>query len=449
MFAIDITPLARPDAQYADERTMVQVRGKGGDRWLPGWPYRLLVGIGWGSSSWVDPIEARRLKPGEEHTDVTIGQITGLLKDLAATGTWQPGDPPPLVLLDAGNYATDLTWALAGHDVQLLVRLRTTRVFYRDPPPRRPGQMGAPARHGAEFSCSDPARRHAPDFEHTAECGPYGTVTVRAGTGLHQKLGSTGRWASWPKDTQLPVVRGTVLQVVVGHLPDGRKPPRDLWLWHAGPVPADPGLLWKAYLRRSGQEHFHRFAKSYLGLASAHLSSAAATDRWVALAMAAYAQLRLARHLVDDLRRPWHPRPGASRRATPDPPPGSRSPAPGRSARQHPRRPRQRHRRCPDLREWLSAGQHGRTSPGTPVRRLASDTTTSYRSPARITRNAAPGNAIHLRPAHRGPGSPAIAGHARSRAAPAPASRTVTTGRRAPPPAPLTQSPRKCSSPWH
>ena len=45
----------------------------------------------------------------------------------------------------------------------------------------------------------------------------------------------------------------TVLQVVVGQLPDGRTPPKDLWLWHAGPVPADPDLLWKAYLRRSGQ----------------------------------------------------------------------------------------------------------------------------------------------------------------------------------------------------
>ena len=31
MFAIGITPHARPDAQYAGERTMVQVRGKGGD----------------------------------------------------------------------------------------------------------------------------------------------------------------------------------------------------------------------------------------------------------------------------------------------------------------------------------------------------------------------------------------------------------------------------------
>jgi DDE superfamily endonuclease len=317
MFAIDTTPLARPDAEYAGERTMVQVRGKGGDRWLPGWPISVLVGIGWGSSCWVDPVEARRLRPGEEHTDVTISQITGLLKDLAATGKQQAGDPPPLVLLDAGNYATDLTCALARYDVQLLVRLRSTRVFYRDPAPRQPGQMGAPPRHGAEFSCSDPARRHAPDFEHTAQSGLYGTVTVRAWTGLHQKLGSTGRWASWPRDKPLPIVRGTVLHVVVGHLPDGRKPPKDLWLWHAGPVPADPGLLWKACLRRFDQEHFHRFAKVYLGLASARLNSAAATDRWVALAMAAYAQLRLARHLVDDLRRPWHPRPDPGKPLSP------------------------------------------------------------------------------------------------------------------------------------
>jgi hypothetical protein len=64
-------------------------------------------------------------------------------------------------------------------------------------------------------------------------------------------------------------VRGTVLQVVVGHLLDGRRPPRNQWLWHAGPVPAAPYLVWKACLRRSGQEHFHRFAKSDLGLASA------------------------------------------------------------------------------------------------------------------------------------------------------------------------------------
>src|SRR5258706_15784561 len=69
MFAIDTTPLARPDAAFADSRTMVQVRGKGGDVFLPGWSYSVLVGIGWGTPPGVDPGEARRLTPPHHHTE--------------------------------------------------------------------------------------------------------------------------------------------------------------------------------------------------------------------------------------------------------------------------------------------------------------------------------------------------------------------------------------------
>lgn len=62
------------------------------------------------------------------------------------------------------------------------------------------------------------------------------------------------RWkSSWPKqrreapftagpgrrdgarNKQSPIVRGTVLQVLVNHLPEGRKPSEDLWPRHAGP----------------------------------------------------------------------------------------------------------------------------------------------------------------------------------------------------------------------
>ena len=108
-----------------------------------------------------------------------------------------------------------------------------------------PGDRARWARPGTPRARGTPAPTPPdgtpPGFERTVESELYGTVTVRAWTGLHQKLGSTGRWASSRRDKQLPIVRGTVLQVVVDHLPDGRKPPKDLWLWHAGPVPADPG----------------------------------------------------------------------------------------------------------------------------------------------------------------------------------------------------------------
>ena len=311
MFAIDTTPLARPDAAFAEDRTMVQVRGKGGDVFLPGWSYSVMVAIGWGTSSWVDPLEARRLLPDDEHTALTSAQIRNLLADLATTGKAPDGAPPPLILLDAGNDPSALAHELAGEHVQLLTRLNRKRVFYTDPDPRQPGQRGAPRRHGRKLCLSDPATGPAPDVELTAASPRYGNVRVQAWRGMHQELGRSGHWANWPPGTKLPIVAGTIIRISVQHLPGGRKPLKDVWLFHTAPPGTQPDidLLWKAYLRRFDQEHFHRFAKVYLGLRAAHLASAAATDRWVQLALAAYAQLRMAAPLTDDLRRPWHPKP--------------------------------------------------------------------------------------------------------------------------------------------
>ena len=311
MFAIDTTPLARPDATYAEQRTMVQVRGKGGDVFLPGWNYSILVGIGWGASSWVDPVAARRLLPTDDHTEVTLAQIRDLLCDLAATGKQAHDALPPLVVLDAGNDASALSHELAGEPVQVLARLNSKRVFYADPAARPPGKRGAPARHGRKLSLSHPEGGPAPDHELTAHSTRYGKVQVQAWRTMHQELGRGGHWADWPKDTELPIVSGTVIRISVEYLPGGRKPLKDIWLFHSAPpgVQPDLDLLWKAYLRRFDQEHFHRFAKVYLGLRAAHLASAAATDRWVQLALAAYAQLRIASTLANDLRRPWHPKP--------------------------------------------------------------------------------------------------------------------------------------------
>ena len=207
MFAIDTTPLARPDALFAEERVMVQVRGKGGDVFLPGWPFSILVGIGWGASSWVDPVAARRIRPGQDHTEVTLAQVRDLLADLAATGGGRPGGPPPLVILDAGNDASALAHELAGEQVQLLVRLRSNRTFYTDAPPRPTGRRGAPRRHGHKLAFDRPGDGPAPDTELTATSPRYGTVTVRAWHGMHQELGRDGHWAGGPTGQALPIVR--------------------------------------------------------------------------------------------------------------------------------------------------------------------------------------------------------------------------------------------------
>jgi hypothetical protein len=90
MFGVDTTPPARPDAEHTGGRTMVQTRRKGGDAFLPGFDYSLVVGVGWGACSWVSPVEARRVAPGDDHTALTVAQVRDVLADLAATSKAAP-----------------------------------------------------------------------------------------------------------------------------------------------------------------------------------------------------------------------------------------------------------------------------------------------------------------------------------------------------------------------
>lgn len=62
----------------------------------------------------------------------------------------------------------------------------------------------------------------------------------------------------WFKDNwhgELPILRGTLLRIVVDHLPDGRAPHKTMWLWHAGPAPLSADELWRAYLARFDEAH--------------------------------------------------------------------------------------------------------------------------------------------------------------------------------------------------
>jgi hypothetical protein len=64
-------------------------------------------------------------------------------------------------------------------------------------------------------------------------------------------------------------------------------------------------LLWQAFLRRFDIEHTFRMLKQTLGWVTPKLRDPDAADRWTWLLLAAYTQLRLARGVVADLRRPW------------------------------------------------------------------------------------------------------------------------------------------------
>ena len=145
----------------------------------------------------------------------------------------------------------------------------------------------------------------------------YGTVRVSAWHQVHPLIHGDRGWFADNWDGELPVLRGTVLRVTVEHLPDGRKPHKTMWLWHAGPAPLSLDELWRAYLARFDEEHAFKFAKGTLGLTAARVRTPEQADRWVRLVMAALAQLLLARPHAADLRRPWETRPAAGRPLTP------------------------------------------------------------------------------------------------------------------------------------
>ena len=114
-----------------------------------------------------------------------------------------------------------------------------------------------------------------------------------------------------------------------------------------GAAPDEVDRLWQAFLRRFDLEHTFRLFKQVLGWTAPKIRDPAAADRWTWLIIACHAQLRLARPLADDLRRPGNapPRPGGSPR------PGSAAGS-GTSARQTP---------CP-----AGAPKPGKPGPGRP-----------------------------------------------------------------------------------
>ncbi|MDQ0935513.1 hypothetical protein QFZ49_005485 [Streptomyces turgidiscabies] len=110
-----------------------------------------------------------------------------------------------------------------------------------------------------------------------------------------------------------------MIRLDINHLPSGATP-KPVWLWWSGTdaTAADADRLWQAYLRRFDIEHTFRLFKQTLGWTSPKIRTPEAADRWTWLILAAYTQLRLARPLAADRRRPWeHRRRNSERRSRP------------------------------------------------------------------------------------------------------------------------------------
>ena len=261
-------------------------------------------------------LDAIRLGPCDDETEVTARQLREVIERLRAAGQWRQGDLPVLVVLDAGYDVMRLAFLLADLPLELLGRLRSDRVLYFPPPPQPPGKVGRKPKRGAEFKFAEAATWPAPAITTTTQTTRYGQAVAQSWDRLHPLLSRRSGWADYPEG-DLPVIAGTVIRLQVDHL-SGDREAKPVWLWWSRieATAADVDRLWQAFLRRFDLEHTFRFWKQTLGWTAPKLREPTAADRWTWLVIAAHTQLRLARPLAEDLRKPWE-RPARSGRLTP------------------------------------------------------------------------------------------------------------------------------------
>ena len=134
--AVDVSNWLRPDAATSPERLFCHVygRGKSQAQMIPGWPYSVVAALEPGRTSWTLPLDAVRLGPDDDETEVTAVQVRDVVTRLIEAGHWRPGDPAILVVFDAGYDVTRLAWLLADLPVELLGRLRSDRVMLSPKP---------------------------------------------------------------------------------------------------------------------------------------------------------------------------------------------------------------------------------------------------------------------------------------------------------------------------
>ena len=317
VLAVDVSPWLRSDAPTSAQRLFCHVygRGKGQAQMIPGWPYSFVAALEPGRTSWTALLDAARLGPADDATTVTADQLRAVVSRLTTAGHWREGDPDILVVFDAGYDVARLAFLLADLPVELVGRIRSDRVLCLPVTQRRADALGRPARHGPRFALARPDQGPPPQVRTTTDTTRYGTATAHAWDRLHPRLTRRDAWAHHTGD--LPIIEGTLIRLQVEHLP-GQPDPKPLWLWWSktGATAADLDRCWQMFLRRFDLEHTFRLFKQTLGWTAPKLRTPQAADRWTWLLIAAHTQLRLARPLAQDLRRPWE-RPTPPARLTP------------------------------------------------------------------------------------------------------------------------------------
>ena len=253
VLAVDVSPWLRSDAPCSAGRLFCHVygRAKTASQFIPGWLYSFVAVLEPGATSWTAILDVVRLGPVDDATAITADQLRGVVERLIAAGQWRAGDPPIVIVSDAGYDVTRLAWVLRDLPVELVGRVRSDRVMRLPEPPRMHGVNGRPPKHGPEFRFTKPETWPDPTITDTTN---YGKAETQAWDRVHPRLTHRSSWLD--HNGELALVEGTLIRLKVEHLSKERDAP-PVWLWSskAGATPDDVDRFWQALLRRFDLEH--------------------------------------------------------------------------------------------------------------------------------------------------------------------------------------------------
>ena len=310
LLATDVTPQPRQFAHTLPDRGMVYQPNtiKGNTPVTIGHQYSTTVllpeaeaGI---SPSWAIPMMTCRVPTSEDKELVGSGQIDALLKDSKL-----PFGKSLCVDVGDTSYSKPACLHANRHhrDLVTISRLRGTRVLYQQfvPDPSKKRTAGCPRSYGQRFALQEPDTWHQPDeqiiIKEKSRRGKTYYLVIQA---WYNMLMPGKR-----KPKRLPMHRHpfTLVQVTRYDEEGNLACKRPLWLLAIGERRHELSALeiYKAYGQRYDIEHFFRFGKQKLLLASFQTPDDEREEAWWQLAHLAYAQLWMARHVACSLPNPW------------------------------------------------------------------------------------------------------------------------------------------------
>jgi DDE superfamily endonuclease len=309
LLAVDVTPQPRPFAQTLPDRGLVyQPNPVAGTTPVTiGHQYSTVALLPEGrahrSPAWVVPLSTARVASEDDKEGLGAAQIDALLQDRALPFH----DQLCVEVADSKYSKPAYLHAHRSHaNLITIVRVAANRTFYRPAEAEaQPAGAGHPTWYGARFALGDPSTWPPSDSyaltQHVSRRGKRYRVEIVSWNNCLMR--------GQRKPKLLPMQRYpfTLLRIVFydqAGKPAFRHP---LWLIVVGQRRHELNAfeVYHAYERRYDLEHFFRFGKQHLLLTGFQTPDAEREESWWQLAHLAYAQLWLAREVVEALPRPW------------------------------------------------------------------------------------------------------------------------------------------------